>query len=101
MMRLPKTGLEEFCRRWQIDELSVFGSVLREDFDDNSDIDVLVDFSPGAEWSLFDLITMQDELEEIMGRDVDLLSRKGVSESHNSIRREAILSSARTVYKAA
>lgn len=84
-----------------MDELSVFGSALREDFHDESDIDVLVDFSGDAKWSLFDLVTMQDELTEILGRDVDLLTRKGVEESRHPVRREAILSSARTVFKAA
>lgn len=98
---IQRSALEEFCRRWQVRELALFGSAVREDFRPDSDIDVLVTFADDAEWSLFDLVTMEDELEEIVGRDVDLVERKAVEESHNWIRREAILSSAQSIYSAA
>lgn len=100
-LSVPEDRLQEYCRRWKITELSVFGSVLREDFSTGSDVDVLVSFDEDAEWSLFDLVDMQDELEEILGRDVDLLTRRGVEASRNPIRRDAILKSARSLYKAA
>ena len=96
----PQQEIEEFCRRWKIVELSVFGSVLREDFRPDSDIDLLVRFDSGACWSLFDHARMERELGEILGREVDLVSRSAVERSPNWIRREEILSTARTLYAA-
>ena len=98
---LPNEQIEAYCRRWKITEMAVFGSVLREDFGEDSDVDVLVTFAPEARWSLFDLVTMQDELKAILGREVDLMTRKGVEQSHNPIRREVILGSARPIFQAA
>jgi len=92
--------LAEFCRRWKIVELALFGSVLREDFRPDSDVDVLVTFAEGARWSLLDLVRMEDELSMLLGRDVDLVERPAVEESHNWIRRRAILESAEPVYVA-
>ena len=97
----PYKQIEAYCHRWKITELAVFGSVLREDFRDDSDVDVLVTFAEDARWSLFDLVTMQDEIKDLLGREVDLITRKGVEQSHNPIRREAILRSARPIYQAA
>lgn len=96
----PHQPVEAFCRRWKITELSAFGSVLREDFGPASDVDVLVTFAPEARWTLFDMVRMRDELSEILGRDVDLLSRRGVEASRNPIRRKAILSSVQVIYAA-
>jgi hypothetical protein len=90
--------LEGFCRRWMISELAVFGSVLREDFRPESDVDVLASFEPGAEWSLLDHVAMQEELSGIVGRRVDLLSRRAVERSSNGIRRRAILETAERLY---
>lgn len=98
---IPSAEIEAFCRRWRVQELDVFGSVLREDFGPESDVDVLVTFAPHARPSLFDLVTMQDELEAILGRKVDLLERKAVEANHNWIRREAILHTAQPIYRAA
>jgi predicted nucleotidyltransferase len=92
--------LADFCRRWKIVELALFGSVLRDDFRPDSDVDVLVTFSPDAEWTLLDHASMQQELSEIFHRRVDLLSRRGVERSHNPLRRQAILSSAQPYYVA-
>jgi len=97
---LPEVEIEEFCRRWQIEELALFGSVLREDFRPDSDVDVLVTFAPGTRWSLFDMVHMEDELEAILGRDVDLVERKAVERSENYIRRKRILGSLVPVYVA-
>jgi len=96
----PLREIEEFCRRWQIVELSAFGSVLRDDFRPDSDIDLLARFAPEARWSLFDHSKMERELEEILGRKVDLLSRSAVERSPNWIRRREILSTARALYAA-
>ena len=92
--------LADFCRRWQISELALFGSVLREDFRPNSDADFLVTFEASARLSLFDLVEMQNELKEMVGRDVDLVERRAVERSENYIRRRHILSSLEPVYVA-
>lgn len=97
---LPRAAIAEFCRRWKIVEFAVFGSALRPDFKASSDIDVLVRFAPEAGHTLFDMVRMQDELEEMLGRNVDLVSRKGIEASRNEIRREEILTSARVLYAA-
>jgi len=90
--------IAEFCRRWKITEFALFGSVLRDDFRPDSDVDVLVTFAPDAEWSLFDDVDMEEELSAIFGRKVDLVSRRAVERSDNWIRRKAILSTAEPVY---
>jgi predicted nucleotidyltransferase len=90
--------LTNFCQRWHITELALFGSALREDFREESDVDVMVAFAPDARWSLFDLVEMQRELQDIFGRDVDLITRRGLESSRNYLRRQAILSSAEVIY---
>ncbi|MEK7773101.1 MAG: nucleotidyltransferase family protein [Deltaproteobacteria bacterium] len=95
---IPKEKIVEFCKKWRIREFSFFGSVLRDDFRPDSDIDVIVDFTPEANHSLFDLVDMTDELKEIFGRDVDLLTKRSVEQSRNYIRRKAILSSIEVIY---
>lgn len=99
--RLPLSDAElaAFCQRWQITELSLFGSALRPDFRDDSDIDLLAAFAPDARWSLIDHITMERELAELLGRKVDLLTRRSVERSDNWIRRRSILESAESIYE--
>ena len=97
---IPETALKEFCRRWEIAELALFGSVLREDFGPGSDIDLLVRFQPGARRSLFDLVDMEDELGELFGRKVDLVTRNAIENSRNYLRRSMILHSAEVIYAA-
>jgi uncharacterized protein len=97
---IPRKKLTEFCRRWKVTELSLFGSVLRDDFRPESDIDLLVSFSPRAKVSLFDLVRMQNELKEIFGREVDLVERRGIEKSENYIRRKSILSNIKVIYAA-
>ena len=99
-LTIPKKRLAEFCQRWKISELAFFGSVLRDDFRPNSDIDLLVSFSPKAKISLFDLVRMQNELEEIFGREVDLVERRVIEKSENYIRRKSILSNTKVIYEA-
>lgn len=91
-------ALSSFCHRWQISELALFGSVLREDFRPDSDIDMLVSFHPQAPWTLFDLVTMQQELETLTGREVDLIEKTVIENSRNPIRRRTILDSAQVIY---
>jgi predicted nucleotidyltransferase len=97
---IPYDAIAAFCRRWHITELALFGSVLRDDFRPDSDIDVLVTFAPDHEWSLFDLVRMEDELQALFGRPVDLVERSGVEQSENYIRRRHILSTLEPVYVA-
>jgi predicted nucleotidyltransferase len=92
--------IAEFCRRHEIIRLELFGSVLRDDFGPESDIDVLATFRPGTNRrSLMEFITLEDELRELFGRDVDLVDRDVVIQSENYIRRNAILDSAEMVYE--
>ena len=95
---IPPNEIAAFCKRWQITELALFGSVLRDDFGPDSDVDVLVQFGEEARHTLFELDDMELELEEIFGREVDLVSRRGVEASRNYIRRKAILNSAQVIY---
>lgn len=97
---VPRKKLAEFCRRWKITELAFFGSVLTDDFRPDSDIDLLVSFSPRAKISLFDLGRMQNELKEIFGRDVDLVERRTIEKSENYIRRKSILNNTKVIYEA-
>ena len=92
--------IAEFCSTWRITELALFGSVLRDDFGPDSDLDVLVTFAPEARWSVHDLTRMQDEAGSLFGRQVDLTERCAVEESGNYIRRRHILASAEPVYVA-
>ena len=97
-IEIPKEKIAEFCKKWEIREFALFGSVLSEDFSSDSDIDVLVTFSEGAKHTLFNLVNMENELEEIFGRKVDIVSRRGIESSRNYFRRNAILNSAEAVY---
>jgi predicted nucleotidyltransferase len=94
---LPQPEIAAFCRRWGITELALFGSVLRDDFSPESDVDILVTFDPAAHRSLFDLVEMRDELEALLGRQVDLVSRGSL---RNPFRRREILRTSETVYAA-
>jgi predicted nucleotidyltransferase len=96
---LPARAVAGFCQRWSISELALFGSVLRDDFRPDSDLDILVTFAPDANWGLLDHIRMEQELAAILGRDVDLLTRRSVEQSHNWIRRRQILDAAEVVYE--
>jgi predicted nucleotidyltransferase len=97
---LPNERIAEFCRKWKVAEFALFGSVLRDDFRPDSDVDVLLTFAPDSRVSLFDFVDMQDELEAAFGRRVDVVSRRGVELSENPYRRSSILDSARVVYAA-
>lgn len=96
-IKLSKDKIENFCHRWKIKELSLFGSVLRDDFGPGSDVDILVSFFDDARWSLFDWVNMIEELRSITGREVDLVERDSL---RNPFRRRAILSSKEVIYAA-
>ncbi len=95
---LPMEAIRRFCQHWQVTELALFGSVLRDDFRPDSDIDVLVQFREGTEWTLTKWMNMRDDLEAIFNRSVDILTRKSVETSPNYLRRKLILSSAQVIY---
>ena len=94
---LPLDKIATFCRKWRITELSLFGSVLRDDFRPDSDVDVLVSFAADAHWSLYDWIEMQAALTSMLGREVDLVDKQGLS---NPFRRHAILTTRQVMYAA-
>lgn len=99
-LEIPRDRIAEFCGRWNVVELSLFGSALREDFRPESDIDLLVRFSPGKEYGLFQLSRMREELEAIFGRSVDLVSEKAVERSENHIKRRQILATKVVIHAA-
>jgi uncharacterized protein len=100
-MKLPiaidQQKIEAFCRRWRIRELALFGSVLREDFRPDSDVDVLVSFEPEGGITFNNRVQMLDELAEIFGREVDLVEKDAI---RNPFRRQSTLSTRQVIYAA-
>ena len=94
---LPMDAIRQFCQRWNIRELALFGSVLRPDFRPDSDVDVLVTFHDDAEWGLLAHVQMQQDLATVLGRPVDLVSKRALERSANWVRREAILNTAQVM----
>jgi predicted nucleotidyltransferase len=94
-IRIPRKRIAEFCKRWKVVEFSLFGSILREDFNLGSDVDVLVTFAPGAQVRLFDMVEMQSELKAIFARDVDLVEKASLN---NPYRRREIFQTAKKIY---
>ena len=82
---IPQQAIEAFCRKYQVQRLSLFGSAVREDFGPQSDLDVLVEFQPGARVGFLQLSRMQRELTEIFHRPVDLVPRSGLKPSSTSM----------------
>jgi len=91
-----RARLEELCRRYKIQRLALFGSVIREDFNDDSDVDILVEFLPDARVGL-SFFSLQDELSQLLGRQVDLSTPGFLSPQF----REKVIREARPVYEAA
>ncbi|HEU4885978.1 MAG TPA: nucleotidyltransferase family protein [Longimicrobium sp.] len=79
--RIPvrQEQIAAFCRKWQICEFTLFGSVLRDDFRENSDVDVMVEFDPSSRHTLFEFFDMQEELKRMFGRPVDLVQKSAVT----------------------
>ena len=95
---LPQADIEKICRKWKIRELALFGSVLRDDFSyENSDIDVLITFSPDATIG-WEIVDVKDDLETIFRRKVDLVEKEAVVRSKNPHRRREILSTYEVIY---
>lgn len=96
-IEIPQSRIVEFCRKWRITEFALFGSVLRPDFRPDSDIDVLITFSGDAPWSLWDLDDLSEELRCVLGRAVDVVSKRALK---NPFRRHEILTTRRVIYAA-
>ena len=96
-IEIPQDKIQEFCRRWRIKEFAIFGSTLRNDFRPESDVDVLVTFQDEAPWGLFEFVEMMEELQEIFGRNLDLIEKEAL---RNPFRRREILSHCQVVYAA-
>ena len=94
---IDRERISTLCRRWGIRELALFGSVLREDFRQDSDIDVLVEFGGEIAIGLIQFNQIREELVEILGRPVDLISKRGLRPRM----REVVVASARTIYASA
>lgn len=93
---IPMETLAELCRRYHVRELAVFGSVLRDDFRDGSDIDILVEYEPDARVGLYEHFDLQLELERLLRRKVDLVSKRGL----NVVIRDDVLLSSQVLYAA-
>jgi predicted nucleotidyltransferase len=91
--------LTEICQQWQIVELALFGSILREDFNLNSDVDLLVSFAPQAKITFFDLDNIENQFSLLFKRPVDIVTKKAMEKSHNWIRQQNILGNAKIIYE--
>lgn len=98
-LNIKTAKLHEICHQWQITELALFGSVLREDFRSDSDIDVLVSFAENAKITFFDLDTIEEQLSQLFNRSVDVVTKKSIQKSHNWIRRQNILNHSQIIYE--
>lgn len=96
-IEVPVEKIRDFCRKWRIKEFSLFGSVLREDFRPDSDVDVLVLLEDDAPWDLFDWVDMIEELKAILGRPVDVVEKSAI---RNPFRRHNILRTRKVIYAA-
>jgi uncharacterized protein len=101
-MKFPKFEIDDsvinsLAKKYKVKELALFGSVLRNDFNDLSDIDILVEFDDNKEYSLFDLFTIKSEFEKAFGKDIDLIEKQSI---RNPYRRENILKNAKVIYAA-
>ena len=96
-IELPMREIQEFCRKYGVEEFSLFGSVLRDDFGPDSDVDVMLKFKPGYGFTFENTPDIQDDLQRIFGRAVDVIEKDRI---RNPFRRHAIMSSYRVVYAA-
>ena len=92
--------LRRLCRQHHIHRLALFGSILRDDFGPDSDVDVLVDPEPGCLRTLAERAAAEDALSKLFGRPIDFVKRHVIEASSNEIRKRAILSTARVIYEA-
>ena len=96
-LEIDREKIAAFCEKWKVAELALFGSVLRDDFRPDSDVDVLVSFAEDAHWSLLDMVDMQDELQAMFAREIDLVEKGALK---NPFRRAHILKHHQVIYAA-
>ncbi len=94
-IEISENRLVELCQKWKVAELSLFGSILHDDFGPDSDIDVLVSFMPDAPWSLWDLMEMKEQLEVLFSRKINLVEKEAL---RNPWRKREILNTYKVVY---
>lgn len=99
-IELPIDQIQDFCQRWHITEFALFGSVLRDDFRPDSDIDILVSFEPNLRRGLTETLQMRQELQTMFKRDIDLIVKSAIERSENWLRRKNILETAQVIYVA-
>ena len=100
-LHVTEAQIAAYCRKWAIVRFELFGSALRADFDEQSDVDVLVTFGPEGKSGIGELLDMEDELQILFGRHTDLVARHLIETSRNWVRRRNILQSAQLLYAAA
>lgn len=98
-VEIPEDQLRRFCQLWKVSELAIFGSALHENYPKDSDVDLLISFKPDIQWGLFDLVTMENELKIIFGKEIDLVEKNAVNNSQNYIRRKGILDGAQIIFQ--
>lgn len=97
---IQEKKLSEICRRYRISELALFGSALRENYTEKSDIDLLVEFIPDSGITLFNIVDLKEEFEKLFGREVDIVSKNAVKRSRNYLRKKAIFENVKVIYAA-
>jgi len=97
-IEINERSLKEICKNYAIKELSLFGSVLRTDFDSESDVDILIEFKQGSGTSLFDLVDLKKEFEKVFSREVDIVSKNAIKRSRNHLRKKSILENYKVIY---
>ena len=98
-LKIEPSRLTEVCQQWKITELALFGSVLRDDFNSQSDVDILVSFANKTKITFFDLVTIEEQLSKLFARPVDLVTKRAVEQSHNWIRKKNILDNSLVIYE--
>lgn len=99
-VNISAQDIEHFCKKWNVREFYLFGSSVQGEFHPESDVDVMVSFAPQANYSLLDLVDMEEELKELFGRRVDIVEKQAIEKSENYIRRNSILNSCKILYAA-
>lgn len=99
-VEFDKNELDLMCQKWKVKQLSFFGSVIREDLNSKSDIDILIEFQPDAIITLSKFERIRMDFERFFNRKVDLVSKRAVINSRNVVRKNAVLSNFRVVYGA-
>jgi len=97
---IPQREIRAFCKKYGIKEIALFGSALSGEINEESDIDLLITFQDNSHHTVFDLVRMKQELQQIFKCKIDLVSKRGIESSRNYIRKNAILDSAEIVYAA-